>query len=99
MRNPDRLFNFYTQIAVIHAKKFPDWREGQLWFNFLHWIQAHKGVDPFYSETDEMIKYFKEFAGIKEETNDEKLESCIDCSSRDYCTWYYGRFCHKHPAE
>ena len=67
MRDPRRLYTFYSEFARIHAERFPDWREGQLWSNFMSWLHTYKKVDPFYPETNEMLDFFKEFAGIKEE--------------------------------
>lgn len=62
MRDPNRLFKFYIEFAKIHARAFPDWREGQLWHNFLKWCESIKGVDPFFSESDELLQLFVEFA-------------------------------------
>lgn len=62
MRDPNRLYGFYAEIADIHAKRFPDLREGQLWEIFTDWVKRFKSKDPFYLETNEMLKLFKEFA-------------------------------------
>ena len=61
MRNPDRLDDFYTEFCKIHKKAFPDWRVGQLYLNFLGWVQS-KNRDPFFPEEDELLKLFKEYA-------------------------------------
>lgn len=42
MRNPNRLYNFYNEVARLHATHFPDWRVGQLLLNFLSWVQTEK---------------------------------------------------------
>lgn len=62
MRNPDRLDNFYTEIMNIHKKEFPDWRFGQLYYNFFSWLMSTKKIDPFFPEEDKMLEYLKEFA-------------------------------------
>lgn len=61
MRDPDRLNKFYAEFREIHKKSFADWRFGQLCSNFFGWLYQKKGVDLFFPEEDEMIKYLKEF--------------------------------------
>jgi hypothetical protein len=51
MRNPERLDKFYEELKQIHKEKLPDWRFGQLMFNFI----SETG-DPFYWEEDEFIE-------------------------------------------
>ena len=63
MRNPNRLCAFYNELTKIHAEVFPDWRFGQLMTNFMSYL-TEKGVDPFFPEENEMIKYLKEFANM-----------------------------------
>ena len=63
MRNPKRLDSFYENMKTIHKKFFPDWRFGQLMSNFFGWLYSEKGKDLFFPEEEEMINYFKEFAG------------------------------------
>ena len=63
MRNPNRLYKFYSELTKIHAEVFPDWRFGQLMTNFMSYL-TEKGVDPFFPEENEMIKYLKEFANM-----------------------------------
>lgn len=65
MRNPDRLAKFYNEIEEMHVKKCPDWRVGQLWSNFFRWLFT-KGIDPFFSEENDLLNYFKEFMGEKD---------------------------------
>lgn len=60
MRDPNRLYNFYAEIQKIHIEKFPDWRFGQLFYNFFHYLNA-KGRDPFYLEENELIKALNEY--------------------------------------
>ena len=67
IRNPNRLYNFYNEVTRLHMTHFPDWRTGQLWLNFLSWLQNEKKIDPFFSEESEMLTYLKEYCG--EETN------------------------------
>lgn len=57
MRNPDRIYPFCTEMAILWKENFPDWRFGQLMINFLSWL----GTDPFYMEEDKMMEKFKEF--------------------------------------
>lgn len=61
MRNPNRLDNFYDEMKKLHKKHFPDWRFGQLCFNFFVWIQEEKHRDIFFPEEDEMLNLFKEY--------------------------------------
>lgn len=49
---------FYDELHKIHNEAFPDWRFGQLIFNFLSWY----GQDPFYLEDDRIIHLIKKFA-------------------------------------
>ena len=66
MRDPNRLDNFYNTMRKIHRKTFPDWRFGQLMSNFFGWLYSEKKIDLFFPEEDEMLKYFKEFAGVED---------------------------------
>ena len=61
MRDPNRFYNFYSELTEIHKRSFPDWRFGQLMMNFLGWVQSNK-CDPFFPEEDRMIEYLKEYA-------------------------------------
>ena len=61
MRDPKRIDKFCNQLADIW-KKVPDWRFGQLMYNFI----CETG-DPFYWEEDECLEKLRKFAG---ETND-----------------------------
>ena len=61
MRNPERLNNFYNEVSRLHKTYLPNWRAGQLWMNFLWWLQNNKKIDPFFPEEDKMIELFKEF--------------------------------------
>ena len=66
MRDPNRLNSFYNTMKKIHRKTFPDWRFGQLMSNFFGWLYSEKKIDLFFPEEDEMLKYFKEFAGVED---------------------------------
>ena len=66
MRDPNRLDNFYNIMKEIHQTTFPDWRFGQLMSNFFGWLYSEKKIDLFFPEEDEMLKYFKEFAGVED---------------------------------
>jgi len=62
MRDPNRLYIFYQELTNVHMTYFPDWRFGQLIYNFNRWFVSEKKRDTFYIEEDEMIKYIKEYA-------------------------------------
>ena len=56
MRDPNRIDTFLKELGKIWKEEVPDWRFGQLMFNFL----SQTG-DPFYWEEDKFIKRLKEF--------------------------------------
>lgn len=56
MRNPERLDSFYEEMKNAHKTTVPDWRFGQLIYNFMREIG-----DPFYLEDDKFISLFKEW--------------------------------------
>lgn len=57
MRDAKRLDKFYDELKEVHAKSFPDWRFGQLMFNFIS-----ECGDPFYWEEDKFIEEIKKYA-------------------------------------
>lgn len=57
MRDVKRLDKFYDELKEVHAKSFPDWRFGQLMFNFIN-----ECGDPFYWEEDKFIEEIKKYA-------------------------------------
>ena len=57
MRDIKRLKKLYKELEEIHTKSFPDWRCGQLMFNFI----CERG-DPFYWEEDKFIEEMKMYA-------------------------------------
>lgn len=61
MRDPKRLDDFYSEFRKIHAEYFPDWRFGQLCFNFFGWLHMTKQLDFYFLEEDMMIKYLREY--------------------------------------
>lgn len=63
MRDPNRLYEFYTELQRIHIEHFPDWRFGQFMINFF----GAADRDPFFWEEDECLDRLRKFAG---ETND-----------------------------
>ena len=65
IRNPERLENFYWELAQIHKKSFPDMRFGQFMMNALGFINSTKNRDPFFPEEDEMLDLIKEYANTK----------------------------------
>lgn len=68
MRNPDRIDIFCNALISLWKKYVPDWRFGQLCFNFFCWLDD-RGVDPFFPEEDQMIKFFEKY--LKEIINAE----------------------------
>lgn len=66
MRDVNRLYAFYDELMQIHIEKYPDWRFGQLIWNFERWLQNKKGIfDAFYIEENEMICLIREFSTKK----------------------------------
>lgn len=64
MRDKNRLYEFYRQVCDIHRDNFPDWRFGQLFYNFSVWVSEKKETDLFFPEENETLAYLKEFASI-----------------------------------
>ena len=56
MRNPWRIPTFMEELTYYWQKYCPDWRFGQLMYNFI----ATMG-DPFYWEEDKFMEKFEEF--------------------------------------
>lgn len=56
MRNPDRIEPFLCEIGKVWREKFPDWRFGQLMYNFFSVLG-----DPFYYEEDEFLVALKAY--------------------------------------
>ena len=67
IRPASRLDSFCDELKKIHKEHFCDWRFGQLCSNFFSWLASEKKVDLFFPEEDQMIKYIREFAGVKED--------------------------------
>ena len=63
MRNKERLDNFYEEFKNIHKERFPDQRFGQLCSNFFGWLATEKKKDLFFPEENQMLEYFREYAG------------------------------------
>ena len=61
MRNPDRLDNFYKELAYLHKTYFPDLRFAQLMHNFLDWHKLNFSTDGFYLEEDDSMERFMKF--------------------------------------
>ena len=68
MRDPNRLYKFYDELRRLHMTYMSDIRFGQFIFIFLKWLSS-RGIDSFFPEENEMLKYLKEFCG--EEVNGE----------------------------
>lgn len=60
MRDPNRLYNFYSELQRIHITYFPDWRFGQFMNNFLRFVM-NKGIDPFFVEESNILDYLHEY--------------------------------------
>lgn len=56
MRDPQRIDKFMDELGDLWKIKVPDWRFGQLMYNFM----CAKG-DPFYWEEDEFLEKFKKY--------------------------------------
>ena len=56
MRDINRIEPFMLEIARIWKEKFPDWRFGQLMYNFFYEIG-----DPFYYEEEDLLEAFKAY--------------------------------------
>ena len=67
MRKIERIKEFTDELAVLWEKYIPDWRFGQFMSNFFGWLASEKGIDLFFPEEKDMIKYLKEFFGEKDE--------------------------------
>jgi len=57
MRNPDRIEPFLNEVGKVWREKFPDWRFGQLMYNFFSVLG-----DPFYYEEDELLEALKAYS-------------------------------------
>ncbi len=56
MRDKERIEPFLKEIGTLWKDNLPDWRFGQLMYNFLSEVG-----DPFYWEEDKFIEKFKEY--------------------------------------
>ena len=61
MRDVLRLNGFYHDLREIHKEYFPNWRFGQLMYNFRKWVVKKKKKDPFYIEEEEMLEMFRQY--------------------------------------
>lgn len=57
MRSTDRIDPFLEKLGKIWKEKFPDWRFGQLMYNFFCWYG-----DPFYLEEDQFIEKMEKYS-------------------------------------
>lgn len=67
MRDPERIDKFCDEIAEIWKEKIPDWRFGQTMSNFTRYLRV-RGIDIFFLEENEFMKYFKEFLGVNDKS-------------------------------
>ena len=78
MRDPNRLDEFYKELAQIHKENFPDWRFGQFITNFLAWY----GKDPFYLEEKKFMQEVNRY--VNDITNrGQFIKPCF--SARLFC--------------
>lgn len=61
MRNAERLDGFYEELKRVHREYLPDWRFGQLMYNFHVWVMENSGRDIFYIEEPEMMALIKKY--------------------------------------
>lgn len=57
MRDPNRIDAFLKKLGNIWKDKVPDWRFGQLMFNFLSQVDE----DPFFWEEDKFLEKLENF--------------------------------------
>ena len=69
MRKLERIDEFTTELNRVWKTYYPDWRFGQFMSNFFGFVSGIKGVDIFFPEESEMLKYLKEYCGEKEDIN------------------------------
>lgn len=60
MRDPKRIYTTCNAIATIWAD-LPDWRFGQLMYNFQAYMMREKGIDIFYLEEDKFVEHLREY--------------------------------------
>lgn len=60
MRDPNRINKFVSQLEQ-YWKLVPDWRFGQLIYNFLAFIQNQTDKDFFFIEDEELFKLMEEY--------------------------------------
>lgn len=56
MRNSERIIPFLLEIGKLWKEKVPDWRFGQLMYNFFSACG-----DPFYWEDNRFLEQFKKY--------------------------------------
>lgn len=59
MRDPERLFNFYSTLALWH-RDIPDMRFGQLMYSFVRWAEM-ENKNIFHLEEDEFLELYRKF--------------------------------------
>ena len=60
MRSKDRIDSFMMKLQEVWEQYFPDWRFGQLMYNFLAWGMEKHG-DFYYWEEYKFLKYLNEY--------------------------------------
>lgn len=59
-RDPSRIYTVCNAIAAIWAD-LPDWRFGQLMYNFQAYMMREKGIDIFYLEENELVGHLRAY--------------------------------------
>ena len=57
MRDPNRIYPMTNKIAALWQENVPDWRFGQLMWNFFTSLPS----DPFYLEDEVFLKRLEEY--------------------------------------
>ena len=61
MRDPERIPALVEKLEEHWRRRVPDWRFGQLMFNFLAWLAKKTDRDYFHIEDDEMSELLDGF--------------------------------------
>ena len=90
MRDIDRIDPFMEEMGSLWKEKFPDWRFGQLMYNFFSALG-----DPFYYEEDELMAAFKAYCerqnpkeAVKKLREEKRKDSPKQMSKEDLEEFY-----------
>ena len=89
MRDINRITPFLEEVGQIWKEKFPDWRFGQLMYNFFTALG-----DPFYYEEDELLVAFKAYANKEEPRaaveklrEEKEMQKALEMPEQDDSVW------------